>query len=84
MTRKPLDPATVTLEAWLAANKELAAARKKLTAASERRRALPAGSTRARVTTAEAKWAIAAEAHDRIDRALRDRWEAAQASKETP
>jgi hypothetical protein len=58
--------------------------RKKLAAASERRRALPPGSTRAKVTTANARWSIAAEAHDRIERALRDRWEAAQASKETP
>lgn len=33
---------------------------------SERRAALPAGSTRARVTTANAKWARAAEHRDRI------------------
>ena len=79
-----LDPATVTLDAWLDADKELRAARKRLAAASERRRALPAGSSRAKVTTANARWATAAEAHDLIDRALRDRWEAAQASKGAP
>ena len=76
-----LDPATVTLDAWLDADKELRAARKRLAAASERRRALPAGSSRAKVTTANARWATAAEACDRIESVLRDRWEAAQASK---
>lgn len=79
-----LDPATVTLDAWLDADKELRAARKKLAAASERRRALPAGSSRAKVTTANARWATAAEHTARVESALRDRWEAAQASKETP
>lgn len=33
---------------------------------SERRRALPSGSSRARITTANAKWAIACEARDRL------------------
>lgn len=33
---------------------------------AERRRALPAGSSRARVTTANANWARAAEHRDRI------------------
>lgn len=83
MNRK-IDPATVTLDAWLDADKELRAARKKLAAASERRRALPAGSSRAKVTTANARWATAAEHTDRVESALRDRWEAAQASKGAP
>lgn len=41
------------------------ASRKKLKTTSEARRLLPAGSSRARVTTANARWARAAEAHDR-------------------
>lgn len=78
MSRKPLDPSAMTLDAWIDASKELRAARKKLTAASDRRFALPAGSSRAKVTTANARWAIAAEAVDRLERTLRDQWEAAQ------
>lgn len=78
MSRKPLDPSAVALVAWLDASKELRAARKKLAAASDRRFALPAGSSRAKVTTANARWSIAAEAVDRLERALRDQWEAAQ------
>lgn len=38
---------------------------------SEARRALPPGSTRARVTTANARWATACEARDRTARELR-------------
>lgn len=50
--------------------REVAAAAKKLTRASDARFALPAGSSRARVTTANARWSIAAEAHDRALAAL--------------
>jgi hypothetical protein len=45
---------------------------------SARRRDLPAGSTRAKVTTANAKWATAAEAVDRIEATLRNFWETAR------
>lgn len=40
--------------------------------AAERRSALPAGSSRARVTTANAFWARVAEARDRVATELRD------------
>lgn len=43
--------------------------------ATDRRAALPPGSSRARVTTANAKWAIKAEARDRRLAELRERWE---------
>jgi len=47
------------------ARRELEAAQRKSTKASEARAALPAGSSRARVTTANARWGVAAEARDR-------------------
>lgn len=84
MSRKPLDPSAMTLDAWLDASKELRAARKKLTAASDRRFALPAGSSRAKVTTANARWAIAAEAVDRIENALRAEWHTAHDNEVNP
>jgi len=46
--------------------KSLAAAQKRSLQCAERRAALPAGSSRARVTTANANWARAAEHRDRI------------------
>lgn len=46
--------------------REIAQARAKLTRTSEARRALPPGSSRARVTTANARWARAAEHYDRL------------------
>jgi hypothetical protein len=79
-----LDPSACTLEAWLAASRPLVAARRKVAAASERRYNLPAGSSRARVTTANARWATAAEACDRIERDLRDQWDAAQRGEVSP
>lgn len=39
---------------------------------SEARRALPPGSSRARVTTANARWSIACEHRDRVERTLRE------------
>ncbi|HEU4727722.1 MAG TPA: hypothetical protein VFT22_07530 [Kofleriaceae bacterium] len=45
--------------------KRLADAQAKSTRAAERRAALPPGSSRARVTTANANWARAAEHRDR-------------------
>lgn len=55
--------------------KALADAQAKSTAWTERRHALPPGSSRARVTTANANWARAAEHRDRC----RDRLDAAKA-----
>ena len=47
---------------------------------AKRRAALPAGSTRARVTTANANWARAAEARDRRERDLRAEYRKANQS----
>lgn len=47
-------------------DREIAAAHAKMRKASETRRALPAGSSRARVTTANARWMRACEHHDRL------------------
>lgn len=46
--------------------RDLRRAEKDVQRTSERRRALPPGSTRARVTTANARWSTACEARDRI------------------
>jgi hypothetical protein len=51
-------------------------AQEKSEKASEARRALPPGSSRARVTSANARWRRAAVARDRIERELRDRFRA--------
>lgn len=51
--------------------RRIAASERKLKAASAARQALPAGSSRTRVTTANARYGIAAEAHDRNIRARR-------------
>lgn len=75
--RKP-GPTEVTLDQWLDASRELRAARARTRKRGEARAALPPGSTRARVTTANARWMRSAEEADRIERALRDQWEAAQ------
>ena len=52
-------------DALFAAVKRLVAAEAKSVKACEARRALPYGSSRARVTTANARWATAAEMRDR-------------------
>lgn len=57
--------------------RELARLEKAAAKAGERRAALPAGSSRARVTTANARWARAAEARDRVERELAEALEAA-------
>src|SRR3990167_8824027 len=49
-------------------DRQIAVAYAKMRAASERRRALPPGSSRARVTTANARWARACEHYDRLCR----------------
>jgi putative intracellular protease/amidase len=58
---KPLAPRPVAQ-----VRREFAAAEKKTAAACARRAALPAGSSRPRVTTANARWASAAEHRDRL------------------
>jgi len=72
------DPRTLSLSDWLAASKPLARAAAKSVKASEARAALPPGSSRARVTTANARWARAAEERDRVAAQLTAEWEAAQ------
>lgn len=62
---------TVTDEVWRASEvrrleRELARAQKASTRASDARASLPPGSSRARVTTANARWMRAAEHRDRI------------------
>ena len=58
--------------------KRLVAATKAAERASEARRALPPGSSRARVTTANARWAARCEERDRImaqlEQAERSEW----------
>lgn len=51
--------------------KMLRDAQKKSEAAAQARAKLPPGSSRARVTTANARWMRAAEHRDRIDQQLR-------------
>jgi len=52
-------------------SKQLVQAQRDVEKASARRRDLPAGSSRAKVTTANARWSTAAEERDRIWGALR-------------
>ncbi|WP_340008610.1 hypothetical protein MHH52_11145 [Paenibacillus sp. FSL K6-0276] len=52
--------------------RNLRLAEKRLQKASDARRSLPPGSTWARVTTANARWASAAEERDRVQRKLDD------------
>jgi len=52
--------------------RNLRLAEKRLQKASDARRSLPPGSTRARVTTANARWSSAAEERDRVQRKLDD------------
>jgi hypothetical protein len=66
----PVAPSTENLARVAELEKKLAAAQKKSMEWAMRRGALPAGSTRARVTTANAEWARAAEHRDRIADAL--------------
>lgn len=53
--------------------RELKKAREKRDKASARRRDLPPGSSRANVTTANARWSTACEAYDRLAAELRRR-----------
>lgn len=70
---------TITVEAILSAcrlDRQWCAANAKVHIASEARRALPPGSSRAKVTSANARWSIAAEARARIEKEIRARLEA--------
>jgi hypothetical protein len=62
----------VTFEQYRDADKEYRRLAKQSAKASEARSALPAGSSRARVTTANARWMRAAEARDRREMELRE------------
>lgn len=53
--------------------RELMAAEMKVERTSLARRSLPAGSSRARVTTANARWSTACEARDRLRSEATDR-----------
>ncbi len=52
--------------------RQLAQLEAKVRKTSEARRALPPGSSRARVTTANARWATACEARDRVLRQIEE------------
>jgi hypothetical protein len=54
-------------------------AKKKSEIAAQARAKLPPGSSRARITTANARWMRAAEHRDRLERQLREVREAAMA-----
>lgn len=60
--------------------KMLCDAQKKSDAAAQARAKLPPGSSRARVTSANARWARAAEHRDRLERQLREAREAQDAT----
>lgn len=60
----------VRLEQWLMQHPEYAKARHAMERASERRRALPPGSSRSKVTTANANWSTKAEALERTRKLL--------------
>ena len=55
-----------TLDCVLTLAKEMKRAERDVTRTSEARRRLPIGSTRARVTTANARWASACEERQRL------------------
>lgn len=71
----PAAPSAPIFEEYLASSREYRAAQRESEEASARRAALPAGSTRARVTTANARWARKAEHRDRVRDRLRAEWE---------
>ena len=78
----PTDASLIRLAAILAASRPYQAAARKSAAAATRRANLPPGSTRARVTTANARWMRAAEERDRLEREVRAAWEAAHGQNE--
>lgn len=68
----------MTVEDLLASDREYVRLTKKASKLSLARFDLPAGSSRARVTTANARWMRAAEARDLRERQLRAAFEAAR------
>jgi hypothetical protein len=72
--KKPSKKQAATLAEYKAADREFQRLQKKAETATKRRADLPAGSSRARVTTANAKWKLAAEARDRRERELEAQW----------
>ena len=68
----------MSFDAYLSQHREYQRLEKQSLKMAEARAALPPGSTRARVTTANARWARVAEARDLLRRQLREEWEAAQ------
>lgn len=81
MPRKAPDPSALTLDAFLALDRDHRRLSAAVVRTSNARAALPPGSSRARVTTANARWSTACEARDRREAALRATWEAAQSVK---
>lgn len=75
MTNIPIisQPASImdTYQRIAELSKELVAAQKKVERESASRMALPPGSTRARVTTANGRWMAICEHRDRLDEELR-------------
>lgn len=65
----------------LDADKKYQELKKKSAALAAKRGSMMAGSTRARVTTANANWARAAEARDKYEEFLRREWDKASASQ---
>lgn len=82
MPAKPIDPRAHTLEAFFALDRQHRQLTAAVTRTSAARQALPPGSSRARVTTANARWSTACEARDRRERELRTIWEAARPATE--
>jgi hypothetical protein len=70
-----------TVDEYIASDKWYREYARAAARAAEARGKLPAGSSRARVTSANARWARAAEARDGRERELREKWQA-EASKE--
>ena len=68
----------MTFEEFRDADRAYCDLRRKSERLAAARGALPAGSTRARVTTANAKWARVAEARDIREGQLRDAWDEAK------
>jgi hypothetical protein len=67
-----------TFEEFLAGNRQYRNLQAKSEKLSQARAALPAGTSRAKVTTANARWARAAEAREQLRAALLAEWEARQ------
>lgn len=71
----------MTVDTYLDWDRELRRLRVQSEKLAAARAALPPGSSRARVTTANARWARMAEARERRERDLRAAWERDEASR---